>query len=198
LEANGASVNASLILALLAQRALETSSSGATILYAANVSRIVPETVRERGGEPIMTKVGHAHISRAMREHRALLGGELSGHFFFREFFCRDDAIVAMLRIVSMLSAAPSFESLLEPLRRYVQSGEMNFSVRNKEEAMRRVSEVFSDGTHSHLDGLTVEYPDWWFNLRPSHTEDLLRLNVEAKNEALLAEKLEMLKALLT
>ena len=197
LTSAGEFVSGHYILALLARQALKTAEPHAKVLYAANVSRIVPETIREEGGTPIVTKIGHSHISRGMKETRAVLGGELSGHFFFREFFGRDDAMIAMLRILSLLSQAGSLDALLGPLRRYVQSGELNFTVRDKQGALRRAEEAFKDGKISKLDGLTVEYDDWWFNLRSSNTEDLIRLNVEAKTQTLLEENLSALRELI-
>lgn len=196
LTRNGAPVRGDFITALLAQQSL-VRDPGSKILYEVRSSRIVPEKIREAGGEPILVKPGHANINRAMRERDAVFGGELSGHYFFRDFFYRDDAIFAMLRVLQIVSEEASLEELLTPFQKYTQSGEINFRVAEKGAAMQRVEENFSTGRVTKLDGLTVEYDDWWFNLRPSNTEDLLRLNIEANDRETLKEKQRMLEKLI-
>lgn len=190
-------VRGDLITALLAKQALRSAEPGAAVLYESRSSRVVAETVLALGGNPILVRSGHAMINRAMREHNAVIGGELSGHFFFREIAGRDDAIFAMIRVLNLISESDSLSSLLIPLQKYAQSGERNFSIADKQGVLKRMEQTFPDGNVTRIDGLTVSYKDWWFNLRPSHTEDFLRLNVEADTQEILKEKLDMLERLI-
>lgn len=198
LAPDGSFVSANVVFSVLVKDAFKGAERGAKALYAANMSRLVPETIREYGGTPLRVKIGHANINAAMRSEGALLGGELSGHYFFREFFCRDDGILAMLRVLRMLSESASFDDLAALFSgRYVQSGEINFDIADKEGTLQRIEKAFPDARTDKLDGLTVEYDDWWFNLRPSNTEDLLRLNVEAATPERLEASVAHLRSLI-
>lgn len=191
---SGEYVRGDFITALLAKEMLRDATATEAVLYEVRSSKVVPEAIKEVGGEPVLVKPGHAAINAVMRERNAVLAGELSGHYYFRDFFFRDDGIFAMLRILNLIARGKTLDEYIAPLRRYVQSGEINFEVSDKQGMLTRVADAFADGELTRVDGITVTYEDWWFNLRPSNTEDVLRLNVEADTEAILEEKLEQLK----
>ena len=139
------------------------------------------ETIREAGGIPIETPIGHTLIKQQMKRENGFFAGELSGHYYFRDvsnFEAPSLVINTILNLVAR-SSVP-FSQLVEPLRKYFHTGELNYHVDDKAGAMKRVEETFSDATISHLDGVTIEYPDWWCNVRASNTENVLRLNLEA------------------
>jgi phosphomannomutase len=190
-------VSGSLMTALVAGGVLERNP-GATILHNVICSWVVPEVIRERGGRPVRTRVGHSFIKDVMARTGALFGGEHSGHYYFREHYNADSGLVAALVVMDQMSkAARPLSELLAPLRRYHDSGEINSTVQDTSAAMERVASAYPDGRHDRLDGLTVEFDHWWFNVRPSNTEPLLRLNVEARSEDLLKEKTAELLALI-
>ena len=194
----GEVVRGDFITALLVKGAVERFGKNQQILFEVKSSRVVPETIEAAGGIPVRIATGHATFSHKLREGGGLLGGELSGHYYFRETFNRDGTMLVMIRIFSMIAGGTPLSELVAPLKkRYVQSGEVNFEVTDKEAALKRIAAAFPDGKHSTIDGLTVEYPDWWFNVRTSNTEDLLRLNVEAKSEALRDEMFMKLEKLI-
>jgi phosphomannomutase len=170
-----------------------------TIIYDLRSSRVVAEVVRAHGGRPVKTRVGHSFIKALMRKEKALFAGELSFHFYFSDFFYCESGILAMLTVIKLLAdSGKSLNSLIAPLCKYAHSGEINFRVNDQQAAMEAVAERFSAGEISRLDGLSVDFPDWWLNLRPSNTEPLLRLNVEAETKELLREKLDEIKSILT
>ena len=185
--ANG--VSGSLLVALIADTLLEREP-GATILYNVICSWVVPEVIREKGGTPIRTRVGHSFIKQVMAETGAVFGGEHSGHYYFRDHYRADSGLVAALLVLERMSeVGVPLSELLQPFRRYHASGEINSEVEDPPAVVERVAKRYADGAQDRLDGLTVEYEDWWLNVRPSNTEPLLRLNVEARDEALLAYK---------
>jgi phosphomannomutase len=197
LDEAGKTVRGDLLVALLAPQILARNSGG-KILYDLRSSHVVPDQVKRCGGEPIKTRVGHAFIKRIMREQGAVFGGELSYHFYFRDFFYCESGIYAMLQTIELLAeSSKTLAELVTPLRTYAHSGEINFRVVGVEAALAMVEKHFKDGDVSYLDGLSVDYPKWWFNLRPSNTEPLLRLNVEADNEQLLRKKVQAISCLL-
>jgi phosphomannomutase len=182
-------VSGSLVTALVAEAMLEREP-GAKIIHNLICSWVVPEVIREHGGQPIRTRVGHSLIKKVMAETGAIFGGEHSGHYYFRDHYRADSGIIAALMVLERLSEAGTpLSELLAPYRRYHASGEINSEVTDQEGTIEQVAKVFADGRQDRLDGLTVEYEDWWFNLRPSNTEPLLRLNVEARTKELLEEK---------
>jgi phosphomannomutase len=190
-------VSGSLITALVAKGMLEREP-GATILHNVICSWVVPEVIRENGGTPVRTRVGHSFIKQVMADTGALFGGEHSGHYYFREHYNADSGLVASMVVLDQMSkAGSSLSELLAPLRRYHASGEINSEVQDKQGTIERIAAANSGGREDRLDGLTVEYDDWWFNVRPSNTEPLLRLNVEARTPELLAEKTDDLLALI-
>jgi phosphomannomutase len=190
-------VSGSLITALVAEAMLEREP-GATILHNVICSWVVPEVIRERGGTPVRTRVGHSLIKKVMAETGAVFGGEHSGHYYFRDHYRADSGIIAALLVLERLSeAGVPMSELLAPYRRYHASGEINSEVDDQEARIDEVAAAFRDGSQDRLDGLTVQYRDWWFNVRPSNTEPLLRLNVEARTPELLEEKTTQLLRLI-
>jgi phosphomannomutase len=182
-------VSGSLVTALVAEAMLEREP-GAKIVHNLICSWVVPEVVREHGGEPVRTRVGHSFIKKVMAETGAIFGGEHSGHYYFRDHFRADSGLIAALFVLQRLSeVGVPLSELLARYRRYEASGEINTEVADQVAAVERVAEAFADGRQDRLDGLTVEYEDWWFNVRPSNTEPLLRLNVEARSKDLLDQK---------
>jgi phosphomannomutase len=169
------------LTALLARQVLR-KEPGATVLYDVRASRAVPDTVRELGGTSHVNRVGHAFFKTAMRERSAAFGGEVSGHYYFRDFWCADSGTIPALMVLELLSLeARPLSELVGGLReRYFISGEINSEVADQEAKMDEIAAQYSDGEVSWLDGVSVEYPDWHFNVRPSNTEPLLRLNLES------------------
>jgi phosphomannomutase len=146
-------------------------------------SKSVAEVIRENGGTPVRTRVGHSFIKKVMGETNALFGGEHSGHYYFRDNFRADSGIIAAVTVLGMLGATDQpLSELRRPFDRYVASGEINSTVADPHAVIDRVAAEFADATQDRLDGLTVDVGDWWFNLRPSNTEPLLRLNLEASS----------------
>ncbi len=186
-DEKGIAVNPSDLTALIASRELK-KHPGSTIIYNLISSRAVLEVIEENGGVGLRSRVGHSYIKKMMAESKAIFGGEHSGHFYFDEFWRADSGALAALNAIAALGAADkSMSQILKPFQRYVLSGEINSKVADTTAAMHAVEQVYGaiNGlTLDHLDGLTVNGDTWWFNLRPSNTEPLLRLNVEAKTAA--------------
>jgi phosphomannomutase len=181
-------LSGSLITALVAIGMLERYP-GAKIIYNLIVSRVVPEVVREHGGIPIRTRVGHSFIKEVMAAEGAVFGGEHSGHYYFRDHYNADSGLVAAMVVMDQVSkSGRSLSELVAPLRRYADSGEINSDLPDPAAAVGALAAAFADGRQDRLDGLTVEYDDWWFNVRPSNTEPLLRLNVEARTKERMLE----------
>jgi len=194
-HANG--VSGSLVTALVAKGMLERYP-GAIILHNLITSRVVPEVIRENGGRPIKTRVGHSFIKQVMAETEAVFGGEHSGHYYFRDHYNADSGLVAAMVVMDQMSkAGQPLSELLAPFRRYHDSGEINTEVEDKQAAIARVATAYPSERQSRMDGLTVEFEDWWFNVRPSNTEPLLRVNVGAASQDLLAEKTAEVLALI-
>lgn len=188
-DEKGEPIGSDLMTALIAGEMLEEHGGG-MILYDVRSSRAVPEYIREKGGEPRRERVGHSFVKATMRKEGALFGGELAGHYYFRENFNADSSILAVYHVLNLLRAGDSSMSeRVEPLLRYAKSPEINFEVEDKQGMMQRLAEHYADGEVDWLDGVTIDYPDWWFNVRPSNTEPLLRLVVEARDAEMLEEK---------
>ncbi len=184
-------VGGDMVTALVA-KALLQKHPGARIVYNLICSRAVPEVIRQYGGVPIRSRVGHSFIKALMREHDAIFGGEHSGHFYFRDNWYADSGIIAAVTVLELLSReGVTVSQAIAPIDRYYRSGEINVEARDFSAVLTALEEHFRDGQIDHLDGLTVEYPDWWFNARPSNTQPLLRINVEANTPELLQQKLE-------
>jgi phosphomannomutase len=181
IDGEGVFVDGDFLTALLARQLLQ-KEHGARIVYDVRASRAVPETVRELGGTSYINRVGHAFFKKALRKHSAAFGGEVSGHYYFRDFWCADSGTIPALLVLELLSTQDKpLSELVGALRqRYFISGEINSEVADQEAKMRELAERYSDGEISWLDGVSVDYLDWHFNVRPSNTEPLLRLNLES------------------
>jgi phosphomannomutase len=181
IDDTGSFVDGDFLTALLAGQVLD-KQPGATILYDVRASRAVRDTVRDRGGTAHVNRVGHAFFKIAMREREAAFGGEVSGHYYFRDFFCADSGAIPALLVLELLSTAgQSLSALVGAFReRYFISGEINSEVSDQDAKMRELAELHPDAEIGWLDGVSIDYPDWHFNVRPSNTEPLLRLNLES------------------
>jgi len=177
----GRFVDGDFLTAVLAEHLL-AKTPGADILYDARASRAVPDTVRRAGGTPHINRVGHAFFKTRMRDEGAIFGGEVSGHYYFHDFYNADSGTIPALLILEKLSVeGAKMSELLEPYRsKYFISGEINSEVADQQAKMRELEERFSDAEITHVDGVSVDYEDWHFNVRPSNTEPLLRLTLES------------------
>ncbi|MFM8620740.1 MAG: phosphomannomutase/phosphoglucomutase [Candidatus Nanopelagicaceae bacterium] len=186
-DENGNAVNPSLLTALIADRELK-KKPGSPIIYNLISSRAVREVVAENGGKPLRSRVGHSFIKAMMAESGAIFGGEHSGHFYFADFWRADSGMLAALHAIAALGQSNmTLSELLKPYARYVASGEINSKVSDSKAVMAKIKELYGTKTGvttDELDGLTVDGDTWWFNVRASNTEPLLRLNVEAKTQA--------------
>ncbi len=194
----GRGLSGSTTTALLAAGVLR-SNPGATILYNLICSRAVPEVIREHGGVPVRTKVGHSFIKQRMAETGAVFGGEHSAHYYFLKNFRADSGLIASMLLLTEVSRANTDLSVVrKPFERYSSSGEINTSVADTEAVIQHVAGEFATCEQDHLDGLTVDCGPWWFNLRPSNTEPLLRLNLEAPDRDSCDQHVAELLALIT
>ena len=189
-DERGELVSPSVLTALIAAREL-VRDPGATIIHNLITSRGVPEIVRELGGKPVRTRVGHSYIKARMAETGAVFGGEHSGHFYFRDFWRADSGMLAALHALAALAETDQpLSELLQPYSRHVASGEINSEVHDQQAVLDELEQTWRghDGVQvDHLDGLTVNHADWWFNVRASNTEPLLRLNAEGTDAATMA-----------
>jgi phosphomannomutase len=205
-DERGETVSADLMTALLAPRFMKAGER-TSIIYDLRSSWVVKEEIQRLGGRPIRERVGHSFIKATMREQGAVFGGELSGHFYFADNFTTDSGVIAMMSALSHLSSAEcagkTLSELVAGLRRYHSTGEINFRVEDKEAAIDRLRKQYASGRQDELDGITVEFGElgdaewWWFNVRASNTEPLLRLNLEASAPELRDQKREELVGLL-
>jgi phosphomannomutase len=181
IDETGEFVDGDFLTALLARQLLRREP-GARIVYDVRASRAVPDTVRELGGTSYVNRVGHAFFKRALREHDAAFGGEVSGHYYFRDFWCADSGTIPALLVLELLSTQdlPLSDLVGEFRSRYFISGEINSEAADQRAKIDELAERYSDGEVSWLDGVSVDYPEWHFNVRPSNTEPLLRLNLES------------------
>ncbi|HKE52772.1 MAG TPA: phosphomannomutase/phosphoglucomutase [Actinomycetes bacterium] len=190
MDEHGQSVPPSVVTALVASREL-AREPGSTVIHNLITSRSVPEVVRESGGVAVRTRVGHSYIKQEMARTGAIFGGEHSAHYYFRDFWRADTGMLAALHVLAALgSQAGPLSRLVAPFDRYAGSGEINSKVTDQKDRIQAVRSAYQDrpGVRlDELDGLTVDAADWWFNLRPSNTEPLLRLNVEAADDETMA-----------
>lgn len=185
-----------MITALIARDVLAHEKG--VIFYDLRSSWAVKEVITEAGGTPMMSRVGHAFIKQQMRDAGALFAGELSGHYYFRDNFYTESAALAVIRVANIVSAAGRpLSELIKPIRRYVASGEINSEVADPAAALARISDRYRDGKRFDLDGISVEYDDWWFNVRTSNTEPLVRLNTEATTREKMQQKRDELLAVI-
>ena len=197
-DEKGRGLSGSVTTAILAAAVLRTHP-GATILHNLICSRSVPEIIRENGGTPVRTKVGHSNIKQVMAETGAVFGGEHSAHYYFLDNFRADSGIIAsMLVLAEMSRAAVPLSQLRVPFERYEASGEINTEVADVDRVIDAVAASFAGRPQDRMDGLTVDCGDWWFNLRPSNTEPLLRLNLEAPTRGECDDRVAELLTLIT
>ena len=200
LDEKGRVIGCDLVTALLAKDFLrQPANQGSTIVYDLRSSHVVPDEIQAAGGVPRRDRVGHAFMKKTLAETKAVFGGELSGHFYFRDNFYADSGAIAFARLLSVLSAQGGpVSGLIEPLRRYSHSGEINFQVDDKDGKIRELAEAYKKaGTTDYLDGITIDFKDWWFNVRKSNTEPLLRLNLEARDPRTFEQKLAEVQKIL-
>jgi phosphomannomutase len=181
IDGHGEFCDGDFVCALLARAAL-AKNPGATILYDPRSSRAVPDLVAAEGGRPALSRVGHAFFKTRMREERAVFGGEVSGHYYFRDFWCADSGTIPALLMLELLSTdGRSLSELMAEFRaRYFISGEINSEVGDQVAKLKEIAARYSDAEITRLDGVSVDYPSWHFNVRPSNTEPLVRLNLES------------------
>lgn len=196
-DEKGRTISCDLLTALMVPYFLKKAPNSA-ILYDLRSSWVVREEILKYGGVPRRERVGHAFMKKTLRAAHAIFGGELSGHFYYRDNFYADSGFITLVHVINILSSTDEpISELVKPLKRYYASGEINFTVDEKEEMMKELLRKFSQGEADDLDGITVQFKDWWFNCRPSNTEPLLRLNVEAKTQELLEKQLAEIKNIL-
>jgi phosphomannomutase len=196
-DETGRTIGCDLMTAIMAGYFLKKEPKS-TIVYDLRSSRVVAEEIIKHGGTPRRERVGHAFMKKALRDSHGIFGGELSGHFYYRDNYCADSGMITFVHMLNIVSHADSKVSeLVEPMRRYFASGEINFQIADKKAKMDELAKRYRSGQVDWLDGVTVGYKDWWFNCRPSNTEPLLRLTVEAKTEEMLREKLKEIQSIL-
>jgi len=189
IDEKGQLVRADVVLLILARYFLR-KNTGSAIAYNAICSRAVPEFIKKWGGNPVKTKVGFVNVRECLLQNNGVMGGELSGHYCFKDNFYMDSGMIAMLILMQEISAdGRKVSEIVAELSPYAKGAELNFEVADKDAVLAKIKEKFSDGKQEFLDGITVEYKDWWFNARPSNTEPLLRLTIEADTEAILEQK---------
>ena len=190
-------VDGSQVTALVA-RSLLDRSPGSTILYNLICSRGVPELITQLGGKAIRTRVGHSFIKAEMRENNAIFGGEHSGHFYFRDNFFADSGMIALLVVLELISRENKpVSELIRSIDHRFRSGEINSHVKDIPTKLQELRDRFKDGQQDELDGITVNYPDWWFNVRASNTEPLIRLNLEGDTKELMEKHRDELLAII-
>jgi phosphomannomutase len=195
-DENGQIVAMDMITALIASSILEQEKG--VIFYDLRSSWAVKEVIEASGGTPMMSRVGHAFIKQQMRDHKAIFAGELSGHYYFRDNYTTESSAMAVLHIANLITrTGKTLSELVKPIQRYFASGEINSEVHNSALALENIRKKYADGTITELDGITVEYADWWFNVRCSNTEPLVRLNLEAKTRRRMEEKRDELLKLI-
>ena len=193
IDERGRGISADKITGLLAPRFLR-SEPGATIVYDLRSSWATKEAIEEAGGVAVRERVGHSFMKATMRAHNSPFGGELAGHFYYRRNFTADSSIMTVIEVLNHLrETGKRLSDLIQPLERYHATGEINFRVEDKEGMIRELAEAFADGEIDYLDGITVQYAEWWFNVRPSNTEPFLRLVLEARTREVMEAKKDLL-----
>ncbi|MHC5037176.1 MAG: phosphomannomutase/phosphoglucomutase [Planctomycetota bacterium] len=196
-DEQGSILPGDIVTALIANQILEETGPAA-VVYDLRSSHVVPETIEKLGGTPVRERVGHSFIKVTMREHDSPFAGELSGHYYFRDNYYADCGEIALIKMLNLVSGSDQpLSQRVKPLQRYALSGEVNFRVEDKDAKIRELAEVFGDAKIDYLDGITAEYEGWWFNVRKSNTEPMLRLNLEGKTEAAKAEGMKRVLAVL-
>ncbi len=194
----GKLVSGDFITALLAKNILKKKPE-ASIVYDLRSSRYVKSTIEAHNGKPLICRVGHSFIKQLMRNNKAVFAGEMSGHYYFKieDLYCENSFLAALMILELIKEENKSLSELLENTQNYFLSGEINSKVKDKEFILRKLEMKYRDGKLNRLDGITIEYEDWWFNVRPSNTEPLIRLNLEANSKELMEKKTkEVLKVI--
>ena len=187
-DEQGRNISCDLTTALMVPYFLAKNPNSA-VVYDLRSSLVLQEEIIKHGGTPRRERVGHSFMKKTLRDTHAAFGGELSGHFYYRDNYFADSGMITLVHVLNILSASDiPLSEMIAPLRRYSASGEVNFEVSDKDQMMKALANAYPDGQIDDLDGVTVQFKDWWFNVRPSNTEPLLRLNVEAKTQALLEQ----------
>jgi len=181
IDETGQSIGSDLMTGLIAGELLKREP-GKVVVYDLRSSRAVAEYIREHGGVPMRERVGHSFIKATLRKHEGIFGGELAGHYYFRDHSYADCPLLSVVEVLNLLrSSGKTLSALVAPLRRYAKSPEINFEVEDKQGKMDELARRYADAEIDYLDGITFSYPDWWANVRPSNTEPFLRLVLEAK-----------------
>ncbi len=197
IDEKGKRVLSDLMTALLVPRMLK-DAPGAAVVYDLVSSKVVLEEIKAAGGKPVEERVGHAFIKATMRKHDAVFAGENSGHYYWRDHWFADSALIALVRVLSLISEeGRPLGRIVRPLRRTHQSGERNYAVENKDASLEELVDSFGDDNVNRMDGITIRMEGWWFNARKSNTEPVLRLNVEADEAGHLKEGLRRLESIL-
>ncbi len=192
-DSSGQAVRTDFIIGLFAQYSV-LEKNNFKIPCDSRISRGVKEEIKKIGGEILPVRVGYPYVRKRMREEKSLFGAELSGHFFWQDFSYSESPLLSLIRLLKILKQKNQpLEELIKPFQKYFSTEEINFQVQDKELTLKKVEKEYSNGEISLLDGVTVNFEDWWFNLRPSGTEPLIRLKVEAKSKQLLEEKVSEL-----
>ncbi|PIU89524.1 phosphomannomutase/phosphoglucomutase [archaeon CG06_land_8_20_14_3_00_37_11] len=190
-DEKGERVGGDTTTAVIARKIL-ANHKGEKILFDLRSSKCVPEIIKNDNGVPVISRVGHSFIKQRMRDENIIFAGELSGHYYFRDNFYCDSAAIALMFILSLLAKIRKpVSEIIKGINKYYQSGEINKEVHDTRAVLKRVEEHYSDAKISRIDGVTVEYPEWWFNLRESNTEPVIRLNLEADTKGLMNKKLK-------
>jgi phosphomannomutase len=188
-DEKGNFVPADFIIPLLAEVFLKREP-GAGIVYNLTASKVVPETILALGGRPLKSKIGYVNMSQVMKERKGIMGGEVSAHYSFRDNAYADSGFIAFVILLQLLSShEKSLSEIVAPFQKYFKAPDINFTVANKDEILEKIKQKYSDGKQDFLDGISVEYKDWWFNVRPSNTEPLLRVTIEADTKEILGAK---------
>jgi phosphomannomutase len=196
-DEGGTAIGSDIATALIGGELL-SRDPGKHVIYDLRSSRAVAEYIREKGGIPVCERVGHSFMKATLRRLHGVFGGELAGHYYFRDMYYADSALLAMVEILNILwHERRPFSTIVAPLLRYAKSPEINFEVEDKQGKMDDLAKRYASGEIDYLDGITVQYDDWWFNVRPSNTEPFLRLVLEAKTSADLAKRRHELEAIL-
>jgi len=197
LDEKGKFIFPSIITAFLVSVLLK-ENTGEKILYTVNQSRIIPEVIKTYGGVPIISKVGHSNIKKKMRKENDLFGGEESAHYYHRSpYFCEAPFFVLFKILKELSKTEKRFSELVKPFQKYFYSGEINFEAKNQKRVLKSLENKLKGGKVLKMDGIRIDFPDWWFNVRPSHTEPVLRLVVEAKTKKLMVQKKKELTSLI-
>ena len=188
IDENGERISSDLITALIAIQFLKKGKQ--KILYDLRSSKAVKETIEANKGTAIMCRVGHSFIKQQLRDEDAIFAGELSGHYYFKDNFYTDSGVIALMVVLNLLSSEKKkLSEIVKPIKKYFATGEINMEVKDKDIIIEKVKEKYNDANIFELDGASVEYKDWWFNLRKSNTEPVIRLNLEADTKELMEEK---------